>query len=833
MPRWLRYLQLDKLSFWIGFLTATLFWWFFRLIRPFLQRFWENIKKGVQTARQGLQTGTEQRHRNDTLKYTQGIHLAAPLFSLDEILIPPRLMAPPPMTVPDEPPPADTVVSLTIPYAPDWPEMASAFSGHTLDLLQVLQEGVNLAIIGPPGSGKTTALAYIATKIARQSPEIGRLENYLPIFTHAADFDFSQIEDKTNIQRILDAISYRASTLTLTRLPDLIKNAIQHGQAFLIIDGLDELAPNHLSEMIGFLGNLLQEYPDTRIVVAAAPDHLSGLPSLGFAPIPMAIWDTNQQAQFVQQWSNLWEKFIVDKLTFDAGYIDPLLLNGWLLNMSTAITPLEFTLKVWAVYAGDARGPLRSDALEAYIQRMSFGIRNAKPGLEQLAGQAVLTQETAFSQRDAQAQVSEEEPTDESDLEILAIPEAEGDSKLRDGAVHRMVPDLTQRGILVPRANQKLSFVHPLVAGYLAGEGFSKTGSAGAFSQSSWLLRDLAIQFMAAHVTLENQVKLLLANVQDPVYRDPLTAGRWLQEAPRDAAWRKPILQQFSGDLQKESFTMGLRLRILTALATCGDPGVQTLFRHLLKSQQSSVRQLAALGCGFTRDLQAVGDLVRLLGDVIDVGRAACLALVKIGTKPALEAVASVFLEGTEEIRRAAAEAFATHPSEGHPALREGILVDDILVRRAVIYGLKRVNQPWALEILEETQIEDAQWVVKNAAQQAVEELKNPDPHNPKSLIPLENIPWLIEYASNLGVGISAGEAAREMLLRALKDGNPDQQLAALYLIQRLGETRVFPAIYHLIYGQHPDVSEIAYNTLWQIASTDAEIPPPVQFGLG
>jgi HEAT repeat protein len=567
--------------------------------------------------------------------------------------------------------------------------------------------------------------------------------------------------------------------------------------------------------------------------VAAAPDHLDGLPALGFAPVPMAIWDTNQQAQFVQKWSGLWEKFIADKLTFDAGYIDPLLLNGWLLNMNTATTPLEFTLKVWAVYAGDARGPRRSDALEAYIQRMSFGIRKAKAGLEQLAGQVVLTQEIAFTQRDTSTRVSEDESAEDDEFEILAVPSAEGDSKTQVVAIHRSVQDLAQRGLLLARANHKLSFVHPMVAGYLAGEGFSKTGSAGAFSQPSWLLRDLAIQFMAAHVTLENQVKLLLANVQDPVYRDALTAGRWLQEAPKDAAWRKPILQQFSGDLQKESFTMGLRLRILSALATSGDPGVQTLFRHLLKSQQSSVRQLAALGCGFTRDLQAVGDLVRLLGDVIDVGRAACLALVKIGTKPALEAVASVFLEGTEEMRRAAAETFATHPSEGHPALREGMLVDDILVRRAVIYGLKRVNQPWALEILEETQIEDAQWVVKNAAQQAVEELKNPDPHNPKPLMPLEDTPWLIEFASNLGVGISAGEAARDMLLRALKDGNPEQQLAALGQIQRRGETRVFPAVYHLIYGQHPDVSEMAFNTLWQIASTDAEIPPPIQFGLG
>jgi hypothetical protein len=159
--------------------------------------------------------------------------------------------------------------------------------------------------------------------------------------------------------------------------------------------------------------------------------------------------------------------------------------------------------------------------------------------------------------------------------------------------------------------------------------------------------------------------------------------------------------------------------------------------------------------------------------------------------------------------------------------------VDDLLVRRATIYGLKRIDEPWAMEILEETQIEDAQWVVKNAAQQVVEELNNPDPYIPQPLGPLEDIPWLIEFASNQGLGISAGDAAREMLMRAFSEGNEDEQLAALGQIQQRGETKVFPAIYHLIFGQHPEISEIAYNTLWHIASMGEEVPPPIQFGLG
>ena len=413
------------------------------------------------------------------------------------------------------------------------------------------------------------------------------------------------------------------------------------------------------------------------------------------------------------------------------------------------------------------------------------------------------------------------------------VAEPDEAAKPQDITIPRVLPDLAQRGILVTRAKSQLGFVHPLIAGYLAGAALAQTGDKGVFSQPHWLMRDLAIQYMAAYIDLSEQAEQLLAETNDPVQRGPLTVGRWLQNIPPGAASRKPILQQLSHSLQQEKLSLGLRIRILAALATSGDPGVPTLFRHLLQSRQSSVRQLAALGCGFTRDIQSVGEMVKLLGDVPEVGRAVCLALVNIRTKPALDAVASALLQGEEELRRAAAEAFANHPEEGHPTLKEGAVIDDLLVRRAVIYGLWRIRQPWSIQILEEMRIEDAQWVVKDAAAHAVEELNIPDPRIPRQLSPLEDIPWLIAFASERGFGISAGESALEMLLRVLKDGNENEQLAAIGQIQQRGETRIFPAIYHLLYGSNPELSEAAFNIVWHIAATDTEFPPPIQFGLG
>ncbi len=837
MIKFLRYLQLDKLSFWIGFLAASLFWWLWKFSRPYARRLRSRLKKGIQSARQGLQTGAEQRQRADMLKYAQGLHLAAPLFSLDEILIPPRLLAPPPLVDPDEPPPSEDVVSMAIAYAPDWPELAAAYGAHTLTIFEALQGGANLAIIGHPGSGKTTTLAYLASQIARQDPAAGDLQNRVPVLVHAADLSLPPKDPAAPLETLVDAVAARASTLSLPRLPKLLRTSFASGQAILLLDGLDELAPDSLQEAVTFFGDLLREYPQTRAVVAAAVDNFDGLPLLGLVPIPMSVWGPREQAIFIQQWSGLWDRFIADDTQQELDTIDPLLLNGWLLNLNAAAAPLEFTLKVWAAYAGDARGPTSRDAIEAYILRMSMGVPKARAALEQLASQVAFTMQTTFTQRDAKNWISDSDTASEDDAgnepELYVVAEPEEDARPQEITVPRVLPDLTQHGLLVTRANSQLGFVHPLIAGYLAGAALVQTGSKEIFSQPHWLMRDLVIQYMAAHIDLRGQSQQLLAETTNAIQRGPLIAGRWLQNIPPGAASRKPILQQLSNSLQQEKLSLGLRIRILAALATSGDPGVPTLFRHLLQSQQSNVRQLAALGCGFTRDIQSVGEMAQLLDDVPEVGRAVCLALVNIRTKPALEAVASALLQGEEGLRRAAAEAFASHPEEGHPTLKEGAGIDDLLVRRAVIYGLKRVRQPWAVQILEEMRIEDAQWVVKDAAAHAVEELNSPDPRIPRQLPPLEDTPWLIAFASEHGLGISAGESAREMLLRALKEGNEDEQLAAIGQIQQRGETGIFPTIYHLLYGSNPELSEAAFNIVWHIAATGAEFPPPIQFGLG
>jgi HEAT repeat protein len=255
------------------------------------------------------------------------------------------------------------------------------------------------------------------------------------------------------------------------------------------------------------------------------------------------------------------------------------------------------------------------------------------------------------------------------------------------------------------------------------------------------------------------------------------------------------------------------------------DPHVGPLFRQLLSSEDANTRQLAALGCGLIRDEKSVTELTKLINDIIPaVSRSACLALVAIGDKNALETVATVLIQGSEMVQRYAAEALANHIEEGHPALRDGSKMDDLLIRRAVIFGLARINEPWADEILENLQLEDQQWLVRNAAIQALEERNRPKPYLPTPSGPLTDMTWLIEFASKLGIGVAPGKPAVDLLIRALRDGDEELRLAVLNYLQVNGIEEVIPIIVNVYRGSLGEVREAAFNTLWHLSASGYEI---------
>ncbi len=824
---------LDLFSFWVGAAAATILWWVVNAMRPLLRQAIQEMRHRREAARERSTSSVELNHRRATLRQAQGMHLAAPLFALNEILQPPRLLAPPPHVEPDGPIYPEDTIAETIPYLPAWPELAAVYGAPTLTLPEALSGGCNLVITGQAGTGKTVALAHLASLAANRDPQLGALSHLVPILVHIADMNLPAPQ-KDILTPIVDAVATHAPVLDLPRLPGFIHRTFHSGRALFLLDGLDELPPDGIKTAVEYLRQLIAAYPGTHIVTTSCPEQLDGLLSLDFVPLTIMPWGPKERREFLERWADLWTRYIATEswAQTDIEPIDPLVLTSWLETDPLILTPLELTLKTWAAYAGDSRGPTALDSIETHLLRLAPPDVPAA-ALETLAMQVVLTTQPVFDPRKARQWVKSFEPPEEKEK-----PSPEKKKRQRKGKAAAPTPGIlakmAESGLLISHPDNRMRFVHPVLEGYLAGRALTAYEVTDTLlQQPDWSGKLLAMHYLAAHGDAGPLADALLEQSTPPLESALFIPARWLRDAPRKAPWRGKVLAALANLIKEEGLPLALRGQALTALALSGDPGTPALFRAFLKSQFADQARLAALGSGMIRDAKAIeilGALFRM--EDIYARRAACLALVAIGTEPALELVATALLQGDEDLRRAAAEALANHPAEGHAMLRDGIEMEDILVRRAVVYGLGRLDAPWARQILEKVQIEDDQWVVRNAAGELLESKDHPNLRVPRPLPPPSEAAWLIAFAGTQNMGIAPGSSATDVLLLALKQGSIEERLASIPYLQKTPTEGVLSQLYQALYGDDLLLREAVFHALWELAASGVALPHPQTFGL-
>jgi len=840
---------IDPFSFFVGFIAASVFWWLIIQARPM----WREMIVGMKEQREAAQTRktntVEENHRRITLRRAQGMHLAAPLFALDEILQEPLLIAPPQVVEPGTPPKFEDIVSQTLPYLPAWPEIAAVYRAQTITLPQAVSGNTNIVIIGQPGVGKTVSLAHLASLAANRSEKLEARQNAVPFLFHVANLKLPIADPKDALTPLIDSASEHAPLLDQPRLPAFVQNAFKNGNALLLIDGFDEIAPEGQQVFTDYFKTIIQNYPKTRIITSGAPEHLDGLIALGFSPLTLMTWSTRENEKFINQWGELWSRTIAMETWTQSGpeQVDPFLLNVWLGADNANLSPFELTLKAWGAYAGDSLGPHVLDFIATHIRRIA-PVNTPLAALETLAMQVVVNVQPVFDPHVARAwvksfEVVEEKAEGETGEETAEETTEKTKPKPQKGKkIERvttpssgLLGKMASSGLLIAYPNNRMRFAHPVLAGYLAGRALINYNvEETILNQPDWSGKYLAMRYFAAHGDASKLVQALLGYSRLPMHRPLFSAARWLRDAPRNAPWRGKLFGALAAILQTEGVPLNLRGQAMAAFVVSNDPSAMTLFRQFSTTTAFELVHLSALGSGAMRDTKAV----QLLARAVDapsqsVRHAACMALVAIGTNEALETVAHTLLNGDENIRRAAAEALANDPGEGHAMLRDGITISDILLRRAVAYGLGRVNEHWAVEALQKIQIEDDQWVVRNAATEVLDSKTSAGSRAPRKLKAPSESPWLIEFAGKQGMGISPGVPATDILLLALKSENSDTRLAALPYLKFTPNEGVVAQLYDAMYKDDPELREAAYNILWELGTSGVKLPHPNQYGYG
>ena len=832
MFSWLRNFRIDHLSFWLGFVSAGIALWLYKKIKASLPKIQEIKDKGIEVARQHQLSADEIYYNLNVLETAQGQHLTGSFFPLETIIIPPLLMAPPLEFDPNREVAQNlstaSITAKVLPYLPDWPELNAQYPIPTLTPAEALQKGARIVLVGNAGAGKTTTLSYLASQIANRDESTGILANFMPVFLHILDIAIPDEIKETNdvVEILLDACILQNPGRNNSSLRRHLLSAISENRAVLLLDGMDELNQREHQHAVSYLSKLFEAQSDLRVIATGSSNHAGGLIQLGFYPLSLKPWNALEIDTFVDKWALAW--YAAPKQQKTEHSSQAYLLKNWIKNFKAILSPLEWSLLVWGVYAGDLHGLSTMSALEAYIGR--FSTRSVpRLALESFAKELLVQGQTFMPYGQANRFLARFNP-DEAAAEQLA----EGDNHTNETAEEqhrhrrkqntqnqkvssseRAISDLLDGRVFTEHVQHNIRFSHPLIAGYLSS--FAITSPETEISADEyWELNKETLHFLAVQDKTAAWHKRALSQESDLLFTNVLKTARWLRDTPPEVRWRTQTLKYLLGLIHNQSIPFAIRARFIAAFVTANDPSVPLLFNKLLENNAPDVRWLAALGAGAIRDANAVPGLKKLFTDSDpNIRKAAVLALGSIWNASAIQAVTDALVSEDESLQLTAAEVMACKPAEGHRILREAIESQNLLVRRAAVFGLAQIKDAWTRDILERSTIEDSQWVVRNAAAQAVEAMDSLNPYIPVPLPEPSESPWLLAFAAKQGSSIGIDNTPLDLLLQALSSGLPDERISALTYLRTIPQIDSVQGITDMVQSTTGVLQNAAIFSFW------------------
>ena len=806
MDRFLPKLYLDLSSFLAGAIIIVVLIVLYFVFRKRIKSIFRRASSGFVNFRNSLSISSDTDYIKVVYRFAQSLHIASDYYPLESILVPSKCIAPPPEIQPDSKEFESSLIQQSFGYDPALPELSSEFFGPTFTLIEALSGNTNICLIGYPGSGKTTAIADCIISLAKGGDRDSDVATKIPFYVKAhhilAQFPGSDIP-----AIILSAIQANKIFLTSPNFVKYFTSTVNAGAAILFIDDVDLLTYTDTNRIANFINALCRKLPNLQIVVSASPTCLGNLVKAPLSIVSIAPWGDSEKYQYLQNLSRQWP---APQTGYPSNIIDKTAIRNSMLVVSDRfLTPLEFTLKSLAVYTGDITGPSSIRSVESHLKRSLSSIsKEALRTLEAIALHALEQQKSSFSRKDINIWLSS----------ILGDQSHElTDDKI--APLNPVIQTALDMNILQRASSDDYFFYYPTFGGYLAARALTRSSTDSVvqiLDQPDWSFMHETMRFFSAFNDIQPYLKLI--QLDDSLLKEKfIRASLWLVNIDPNSSAELDLLKILTREIQTNTNYM-IKIRLVIALSKSLNKDIKGIFQHLLKSSDIDTRRAAAIGSGLTQDLSAVPFLIQQLNDIFPSSASACYALGRIGSPRSLEAIAEGLLHGNELLRRASAESLAQNRSEGHPALREGILMDDILVRYAVVHGLSLIPESWAIGILDKMRIDEDEWIVRDLAQQIFEIHESGSPYIPKHQPPAHLTAWLDKFTLKHGLSKADAENALDSLLVVLQSGTVEQKQAAMTYLGRSGDPDLIPHILDHINSSDPDLKQLASLGIWYCA---------------
>ncbi|MEZ4591039.1 MAG: NACHT domain-containing protein [Chloroflexota bacterium] len=166
------------------------------------------------------------------------------------------------------------------------------------------KESPNFAIIGVPGSGKTTMLKHMTLAM------IGKVQGLshdapkkLPVLLYLRDHTHYIAEDREHLYSLEDAIQKDLRKWDKVAPKGWFTKELNNGNCVVMLDGLDEVAdPVVRLKVVEWVDRQLVAYPKNSFIVTSRPHGYRNNPLGAVTILEIRPFTSKQQIEFVQNW---------------------------------------------------------------------------------------------------------------------------------------------------------------------------------------------------------------------------------------------------------------------------------------------------------------------------------------------------------------------------------------------------------------------------------------------------------------------------------------------------------------------------------------------------
>lgn len=640
-----------------------------------------------------------------------------------------------------------------------------------------------LVLVGPQGSGKTTAMVMAVWR-ATQPPDHQATERrkHLPVWV-----------DLTHVRSVAGTSAApgpeRIVQLAAASLPGVsnswLLQQLRKTPCLVLVDNWQRLTLTERVEVTHWITEAQAAFTDTVWIITSAEEGYGELVEQGFVPVELVPAEGRAA---VHDLYTGWQALLGDDRTAadpDAATLETLEAAA------DAGAPLwEMHLRI-ALYLQTGELPARpvdvcGRWIEHQLGQINLGLGRGNADVVEaaenvaLAALVDLAQLQRFEARAPGAQQMREI------VERHLPPKGERPRRL-ESAVHKLITELSLVEHKKVWRIRHLIWTDYLAAIHLVQNEQGADMIAAHLDDPTWRI---LTEFYAGLTDAGVLAQALIYQADASGESEPLLrAARWAIVAEPGQPWRVNLIKVLAQNFMDRTVDQDARLQLGRALSLVAGEEARAFFLRMLRHPAPEVSRAALRGLGWTGAQRDMAVLAAALREAeMDARESAVLALRDLGTPGAAAFLAETLPKADESLMFVIARALAEVP-DGWQALQDATAHPDLLVRRAAAHGLGQLDEAWAIGLLLEMAREDPEWLVRSAADTALQAQEARGDHQEGVAPPpvVDRLEWLMAWAARQGLGLGVGDAAVETLIRAAQSGNVDAKVLSALTLAQIG----------------------------------------------